>query len=182
MMKPERLERTSVDGSKLNLEALYQIAPSCFTECEDRRVESGVINVEKDGQRVRMAVNFEVLRELLGDVVADDSEEMYQFTWPGKQAARREAATPITDTLRPVPEDSVDWDKTENLYIEGDNLRVLKLLQKSYMGKVKMIYIDPPYNTGKNLIYKNDFSISEKEFHLNSGVVDEYNNILITNT
>lgn len=153
MMKPERLERTSVDGSKLNLEALYQIAPSCFMECEGRRVESGVINVEKDGRQVRMAVNFTTLRQLLGDDAVEDSEEMYQFTWPGKQAARREAAAPITDTLRPVPEDSVDWDTTQNLYIEGDNLRVLKLLQKGYMGKVKMIYIDPPYNTGNDFVY-----------------------------
>ena len=91
------------------------------------------------------------------------------------------ATEPIDDTLRPVPADSVDWDTTENLYIEGDNLRVLKLLQRGYMGKVKMIYIDPPYNTGKNLIYKNDFSICEKEFLLNSGIIDEYNNRLVTN-
>lgn len=176
MMKPERLEHTSANGNKLNLEALYQIAPSCFTECEDRRVESGVINVEKDGRQVRMEVKFEVLRELLGDVVADESEEMYQFTWPGKQAARREAAAPITDTLRPVPEDSVDWDTTQNLYIEGDNLRVLKLLQKGYMGKVKMIYIDPPYNTGNDFVYHDDFAHSAAEEELAAGNVDEEGN------
>ena len=139
-MKPEKLERASLDGCKLNLEALYRLAPSCFTEAEDDRKEA--INVEKDGKQVRMAINFHTLRELLGDTLVDDNEELYAFTWPGKQAARREAAAPITDTLRPMPEDSEDWDKTENLYIEGDNLRVLKLLQKGYMGKVKMIYID----------------------------------------
>jgi type III DNA modification enzyme len=171
-MKPERLERTTVDGSKLNLEALYQIAPSCFTEELDDH-EGETIEVEKDGQRVRMAVNFKVLRELLGDVVADESEEMYQFTWPGKQAARREAAAPITDTLRPVPADSVDWDTTQNLYIEGDNLRVLKLLQKGYMGKVKMIYIDPPYNTGKDFVYHDDFAHTIEEENLAAGNVDE---------
>ncbi len=175
-MRPERLERTSADGSKLNLEALYQIAPSCFTECEDRRVESGVINVEKDGRQVRMAVNFTTLRQLLGDNAVEDGEEMYQFIWPGKQAARREAATPITDTLRPVPEDSVDWDTTQNLYIEGDNLRVLKLLQKGYMGKVKMIYIDPPYNTGNDFVYHDDFAHSLEEEELAVGNVDEEGN------
>lgn len=169
-MKPIRLETTSVDGTKINLEALYQIAPSCFTEKKD----------EETGE-IKRVVNFETLRQLLGGDAVDEDEEMYQFTWPGKRAARYEAAEPIDDTLRPVPADSVDWDTTENLYIEGDNLRVLKLLQRGYMGKVKMIYIDPPYNTGKNLIYKNDFSICEKDFLLNSGIIDEYNNRLVTN-
>lgn len=169
-MKPIRLETTSVDGTKINLEALYQIAPSCFTEEKDK--ETG---------EIKRVVNFETLRQLLGGDAVDEDEEMYQFTWPGKRAARYVATEPIDDTLRPVPADSVDWDTTENLYIEGDNLRVLKLLQRGYMGKVKMIYIDPPYNTGKNLIYKNDFSICEKEFLLNSGIIDEYNNRLVTN-
>lgn len=169
-MKPIRLETTSVDGTKINLEALYQIAPSCFTEKKD----------EETGE-IKRVVNFETLRQFLGGDAVDEDEEMYQFTWPGKRAARYVATEPIDDTLRPVPADSVDWDTTENLYIEGDNLRVLKLLQRGYMGKVKMIYIDPPYNTGKNLIYKNDFSICEKEFLLNSGIIDEYNNRLVTN-
>lgn len=165
MMKPEKLERTSVDGSKLNLEALYQIAPSCFTEEKD----------EKTGA-VKHVVNFKTLRQLLGDDAVEDGEEMYQFTWPGKQAARREAAAPITDTLRPVPEDSVDWDSTQNLYIEGDNLRVLKLLQKGYMGKVKMIYIDPPYNTGNDFVYHDDFAHTTEEEELAAGNVDEEGN------
>nr|WP_314499578.1 site-specific DNA-methyltransferase [uncultured Prevotella sp.] len=169
-MKPIRLETTSVDGTKINLEALYQIAPSCFTEKKD----------EETGE-IKRVVNFETLRQLFGGDAVDGDEEMYQFTWPGKRAARYVATEPIDDTLRPVPADSVDWDTTENLYIEGDNLRVLKLLQRGYMGKVKMIYIDPPYNTGKNLIYKNDFSICEKDFLLNSGIIDEYNNRLVTN-
>lgn len=162
MMKPIRIETTSANGSKLNLEALYQIAPSCFTEEKD----------EKTGT-VKHVVNFKTLRQLLGDDAVEDSEEMYQFTWPGKQAARYEAATPIADTLRPVTEDSVDWDTTQNLYIEGDNLRVLKLLQKSYMGKVKMIYIDPPYNTGNDFVYHDDFKTSLADEELAAGNIDE---------
>ena len=161
-MKPIRLETTSVDGTKINLEALYQIAPSCFTEKKD----------EETGEIKRM-VNFETLRQLLGGDAVDEDEEMYQFTWPGKRAARYEAAEPIDDTLRPVPADSVDWDTTENLYIEGDNLRVLKLLQRGYMGKVKMIYIDPPYNTGNDFVYHDDFAHSAEEEELAAGNIDE---------
>ena len=161
-MKPNKLELSSVDGTKLNLEALYQIAPSCFTEVKD----------EKTGE-LRHVVNFTTLRQLLGDDAVEDAEEMYQFTWPGKQEARREAARPTTKTLRPVIEDSVDWDHTQNLYIEGDNLEVLKLLQKSYMGKVKMIYIDPPYNTGNDFVYDDDFSTSQHKYNLATGDVDE---------
>ena len=161
-MKPIRLETKSVDGTKINLEALYQIAPSCFTEKKD----------EETGEIKRM-VNFETLRQLLGGDAVDEDEEMYQFTWPGKRAARYEAAEPIDDTLRPVPADSVDWDTTENLYIEGDNLRVLKLLQRGYMGKVKMIYIDPPYNTGNDFVYHDDFAHSAEEEDLAAGNIDE---------
>lgn len=175
-MKPTRIETTSAKGHKLNLEALYRIAPSCFTEVldvRDKDHEGGTLAVEKEGRQVRMAVNFKTLRRLLGDDTVEDSEELYQFTWPGKQAARREAATPVTDTLRPVPEDSLDWDTTENLYIEGDNLRVLKLLQRGYMGKVKMIYIDPPYNTGNDFVYNDDFTADRQEYAIESGAQDE---------
>lgn len=161
-MKPHRLELSSVDGTQLNLEALYQIVPSCFTEVKD----------DKTGE-LRHVVNFKTLRQLLGDNAVEDADEMYQFTWPGKQEARREAARPTTKTLRPVVEDSVDWDNTQNLYIEGDNLEVLKLLQKSYMGKVKMIYIDPPYNTGNDFVYDDDFAVSQHEHDLATGDVDE---------
>ena len=164
-MKPIRLETTSVDGTKINLEALYQIAPSCFTEEKD----------EATGE-IKRVVNFETLRQLLGGNAVDEDEEMYQFTWPGKRAARYEAAEPIDDTLRPVPADSVDWDTTENLYIEGDNLRVLKLLQRGYMGKVKMIYIDPPYNTGNDFVYHDDFAHSAEEEDLAAGNIDEEGN------
>ena len=164
-MKPIRLETTSVDGTKINLEALYQIAPSCFTEEKD----------EETGE-IKRVVNFETLRQLLGGDAVDEDEEMYLFTWPGKRAARYEAAEPIDDTLRPVPADSVDWDTTENLYIEGDNLRVLKLLQRGYMGKVKMIYIDPPYNTGNDFVYHDDFAHSAEEEDLAAGNIDEEGN------
>ncbi len=161
-MKPNKLDLSSVDGTQLNLEALYRIAPSCFTEVKD----------DKTGE-LRRVVNFKTLRQLLGDNAVEDADEMYQFTWPGKQEARRKAARPITKTLRPVVEDSVDWDNTQNLYIEGDNLEVLKLLQKSYMGKVKMIYIDPPYNTGNDFVYDDDFTVSQHEHDLATGDVDE---------
>ncbi|WP_418796084.1 site-specific DNA-methyltransferase [Phocaeicola plebeius] len=170
-MKPNKLELCSVNGTQLNLEALYQIAPSCFTEVKD----------EKTGE-LRHVVNFKTLRQLLGDNAVEDADEMYQFTWPGKQEARREAARPTTKTLRPVVEDSVDWDHTQNLYIEGDNLEVLKLLQKSYMGKVKMIYIDPPYNTGNDFVYDDDFAASQDDYDLFAGNIDELGNRYRKNT
>ena len=170
-MKPNKLELNSVDGTQLNLEALYQIAPSCFTEVKD----------DKTGE-LRHVVNFKTLRQLLGDNAVEDADEMYQFTWPGKQEAHREAARSTTKTLRPVVEDSVDWDNTQNLYIEGDNLEVLKLLQKSYMGKVKMIYIDPPYNTGNDFVYDDDFAASQDDYDLFAGNIDELGNRYRKNT
>ena len=170
-MKPNKLELNSVDGTQLNLEALYQIAPSCFTEVKD----------DKTGE-LRHVVNFKTLRQLLGDNAVEDADEMYQFTWPGKQEARREAVRSTTKTLRPVVEDSVDWDNTQNLYIEGDNLEVLKLLQKSYMGKVKMIYIDPPYNTGNDFVYDDDFAASQDDYDLFAGNIDELGNRYRKNT
>lgn len=171
MDKPERLELKSVDGVQLNLDALYQIAPSCFTEAAD----------PKTGKIKRM-VNFDTLRQLLGDDAVEDAPEAYEFNWVGKRAARAEVLRPISKTLRPVKEDSVDWDTTQNLYIEGDNLEVLKLLQKSYLGKVKMIYIDPPYNTGNDFVYHDDFARSQAEEDLFAGNVDELGNRFIKNT
>ena len=171
MDKPERLDLQSADGAQLNLDALYQIAPSCFTEAAD----------PKTGKIKRM-VNFDTLRQLLGDDAVEDAPEAYEFNWVGKQAARAEVLRPISKTLRPVKEDSVDWDTTQNLYIEGDNLEVLKLLQKSYLGKVKMIYIDPPYNTGNDFVYHDDFARSQAEEDLFAGNVDELGNRFIKNT
>lgn len=126
-------------------------------------------------------INFDVLRQLLGDNAVEDAPEAYEFNWVGKQAARAEVLQPTKKTLRPVKEDSVDWDNTQNLYIEGDNLEVLKLLQKSYLGKVKMIYIDPPYNTGNDFVYHDDFAMSADEYAEVSGAVDELGNKYIKN-
>ena len=131
---------------------------------------------------VKRVVNFDILRQLLGDDAVEDAPEAYEFNWVGKQAARAEVLRPINKTLRPVKEDSVDWDTTQNLYIEGDNLEVLKLLQKSYLGKVKMIYIDPPYNTGNDFVYHDDFARSQAEEDLFAGNVDELGNRFIKNT
>lgn len=160
-MTPKKLDNKSADGRQLNLEALYALAPSCFTEVQDPLT----------GEMKRV-VNFDTLRTLLGDDAVEADHEMYQFTWPGKQAARLEAASETTDTLRPVPEESLDWDTTENIYIEGDNLRVLKLLQRSYLGKVKMIYIDPPYNTGNDFVYHDRFARSAAEEDRAAGNID----------
>ena len=171
MERPERLDLQSADGAQLNLDALYQIAPSCFTEAKDPK--TGKIN---------RVVNFAVLRQLLGDDTVEDATEAYEFNWVGKQEARAEVLRPINKTLRPVKEDSVDWDNTQNIYIEGDNLEVLKLLQKSYLGKVKMIYIDPPYNTGNDFVYHDDSSRSQEEEDLAAGNIDELGNRYRKNT
>lgn len=171
MERPERLDTQSADGAQLNLDALYQIAPSCFTEAAD----------PKSG-KIKRVVNFDVLRQLLGDDAVEDATEAYEFNWVGKQEARAEVLRPIYKTLRPVKEDSVDWDNTQNLYIEGDNLEVLKLLQKSYLGKVKIIYIDPPYNTGNDFVYHDDFARTQAEEDLFAGNVDEQGNRYIKNT
>ena len=170
MDRPNRMELQSADGAQLNLDALYQIAPSCFTEV-----------AAPDTGGVKRVINFDVLRQLLGDNAVEDAPEAYEFNWVGKQAARAEVLQPTKKTLRPVKEDSVDWDNTQNLYIEGDNLEVLKLLQKSYLGKVKMIYIDPPYNTGNDFVYHDDFAMSADEYAEASGSVDELGNKYIKN-
>lgn len=159
------MKLTSALGSEINLEALYQICPSCFTEVKD----------EKTGELTHK-INFTILKELLGDNAFEGADEEYGFNWVGKNAARREAARVITKTLKPCPEESVDWDNTQNLYIEGDNLEVLKLLQKSYLGKIKMIYIDPPYNTGNDFVYRDDFAMDKDGYDRAAGDVDELGN------
>ena len=166
----EHLKQETVSGAQLNLDALYHICPQCFTESKD----------PKTGE-VKHTVDFDKLRLLLGDNVAE-GDERYDFTWVGKRAALQEAAKPIRKTLRPCPEESVDWDNTKNLYIEGDNLEVLKLLQNSYMGKVKMIYIDPPYNTGNDFVYHDDFHQTKQDYDLFSGDVTVEGERLVKNT
>ena len=165
----KHLNQASISQTELTIDALSRIAPSCITEVKDSKTGS-----------IKHAVDFHVLRQLLGDSAVEDKAEAYEFTWVGKQEARREAAKSITKTLRPVPEDSVDWDNTQNIYIEGDNLEVLKLLQKSYLGKVKMIYIDPPYNTGNDFVYHDDFKQSQSEYDEAAGNVDEEGNRLLS--
>ena len=160
---------TSASHSDFTLEALRQIAPSAFTEVRDEQGE------------LTHKVDFDVLKELLGDKILDSDEERFGFYWVGKQDAKRAAAEPTRKTLRPVLEDSVDWDNTQNLYIEGDNLEVLKLLQRAYLGRVKMIYIDPPYNTGNDFVYDDDFAMSREDMDDAMGNLDEDGNRLRRN-
>ena len=168
-MEIKKQPLTSATHSEFTLEALRQIAPSAFTEVRGA-----------DGE-LTQKVDFKVLRELLGDAIADADEESFGFQWVGKQEAKRAAAKPTRQTLRPVVDDSVDWETTENLYIEGDNLEVLKLLQRAYLGKVKMIYIDPPYNTGNDFVYEDDFAMSGEEMDEAMGNIDEEGNRLRRN-
>lgn len=148
------------DLTQRNIDKIGALFPNCITETVD------------DSGKPKKAINFEILKQMLSDEVIE-GDEAYEFTWVGKKAAIVEANKPIRKTLRPCKEESVNWDTTENLYIEGDNLEVLKLLQESYLGKVKMIYIDPPYNTGNDFIYRDDFAMSGEEYSEESGQVDE---------
>lgn len=169
------LKMHSLDGVQRNIELIGKLFPNAITE------------VKRDG-KVEHAIDFDVLRQELSDSIVEGREERYQFTWPDKKKAMLAANAPITATLRPVVADSVGKDGTpggfdsENLYIEGDNLEVLKLLQETYLGKVKMIYIDPPYNTGNDFVYEDDFAQSTEDYMGNSGQYDEEGNRLVTNT
>ena len=164
----EHMKFETSDMVTENIDKIAALFPAAITEM---RGEDG---------KTKRGVNFEVLKQLLSrDVV--DGDECYEFTWVGKKAAMAEAARPITKTLRPVKADSRNWDTTENLYIEGDNLEVLKILQESYLGKVKMIYIDPPYNTGKNYIYRNDFSVDSDEYDGEAGLINDDGARLVAN-
>ena len=165
----------SPDLTAQNIDRIAALFPNCITEMLDEEHSTPEKKVYK------RAVNFELLKQMLSpDVV--DGDEAYEFTWVGKKAAIVEANKSIRKTLRPCVEESKDWDTTENLYIEGDNLEVLKLLQESYLGKVKMIYIDPPYNTGNDFIYADDFMRSQEEENAQMGMYDEDKNRLFKNT
>ncbi len=167
--KIERLKLETADVTQNNIEKIGILFPNVITEMPD-----------ENGQ-LKKAINFELLKqELSHDVV--DGDECYEFTWVGKKASMVTANTPIRKTLRPVIEESKNWETTENLYIEGDNLEVLKLLQESYLNKVKMIYIDPPYNTGNDLIYKDNFTMDKVEYEEEIGLFDEEENRLFKNT
>jgi len=165
----DKMRMESVDMTTQNIEKIGTLFPNCITETVD---ENG---------KPKKTVNFELLKQMLSFDV-QEGDEAYEFTWVGKKAAIVEANKPIRKTLRPCPEESKNWDTTENLYIEGDNLEVLKLLQESYLGKVKMIYIDPPYNTGNDFIYADDFMRSQEEENEQMGMYDEDENRLFKNT
>ena len=165
----DKMRMESVDITTQNIEKIGELFPNCITE-----------SVDENGQ-LKKTINFELLKQMLSrDVV--DGDEAYEFTWAGKKESIVEANKPIRKTLRPCKKESVNWDNTENLYIEGDNLEVLKLLQESYLGKVKMIYIDPPYNTGNDFIYNDDFKMTGEEYADESGEIDENGNRMFKNT
>src|SRR5574344_205885 len=167
----DKLRMQSTNGVQENIEKIQSLFPDCVTETID----------ERTGELVRK-VDFEKLQQNLSDVIISGREERYQFTWPDKKKAILLANSPVNAALRPCREESVDFDNTQNLYIEGDNLDVLKCLKETYLHKVKMIYIDPPYNTGNDFIYEDDFAESSAEYLANSGQFDEQGNRLVTNT
>ena len=171
----DKLRMESPDMTAQNIDRIAALFPNCITEMLDEERSTPEKKVYK------RAINFELLKQMLSpDVV--DGDEAYEFTWVGKKAAIVEANKPIRKTLRPCVAESKDWDSTENLYIEGDNLEVLKLLQESYLGKVKMIYIDPPYNTGNDFIYADDFKMESEEWKVESGEWSEEGDRLFKNT
>ena len=165
----DKLKMQTADGVQDNISRIAELFPECVTEV-----------LGQGG--VKRSVDFDKLRQLLSSDIVEGNEERYQFTWPDKRKAILAANAPINATLRPCPEESVDFDTTQNLYIEGDNLDVLKCLKETYLHKVKMIYIDPPYNTGNDFVYEDDFAESAAEYLANSGQFDEQGNRLVTNT
>jgi len=166
----EKLNIITAEMAEKNIEMLGQMFPNCLTEKKN------------DEGKIVKAIDFDKLRQELADSVVEGPEERYQFTWPDKRNAIRLANAPTTKTLRPCREESVDFDNTQNLYIEGDNLDVLKILRENYLGKVKMIYIDPPYNTGNDFVYNDDFSQTSSEYIAESGQFDSEGNRLVLNT
>lgn len=165
----DKLRMMSMDNVQMNVEKIQKLFPNAVTE------------VLRDGKPT-LAIDFDVLKQELSAELIDDKEERYQMTWPDKKKSVLLANTPISATLRPCKEESVDFDHTQNLYIEGDNLDVLKLLQETYLGKIKMIYIDPPYNTGNDFVYNDDFAMESDEYADASGQFDEQGNRLFQNT
>ena len=165
----DKIELGTPEGTAENIDKIAELFPQVMTE-----VENGEGTLER-------TVDFDALRDLLGDV-AEGQRERYQFTWPGKREAKAEARRPIYKTMIPEPGKSKDWDTTENLYIEGDNLDALKILKETYAGKVKLIYIDPPYNTGHDFVYDDDFAKTRVDYDAESGDYDEDGGRLVANT
>lgn len=166
----EKLKMHSINKVDENIRRIGDLFPNCLTE-----------RLGEDG-KPEVCIDFDMLKQELSSVVVDGNEERYQFTWPDKKKSVLLANAPISKTLRPYRGESVDFDNTENVYIEGDNLEVLKLLQETYLGKIDVIYIDPPYNTGKNLIYKNNYHQDADSYLLINDEIDEEGNILVENT
>ena len=165
----EKIGRETPDLTQENIAKIAALFPDVVTEA-----------IDADGS-VRLAIDFDALRDDLSSEVVDGPRERYQFTWPGKREAKLEARRTTKKTMRPCPEKSKDWDTTENLYIEGDNLEALKIMRETYAGKVKLIYIDPPYNTGKDFVYDDDFSKTRAEYDAESGDYDEEGGRLVAN-
>lgn len=167
----DKLRMTTADGVQDNVEKIALLFPDCVTETRDNNTG-----------RLVHKVDFDKLRQELSGSIVSDREERYQFTWPDKSKAILLANAPVNAALRPCREESVDFDNTKNLYIEGDNLDVLKCLKETYLHQVKMIYIDPPYNTGSDFVYEDDFAESAEDYRSRSGQYDEQGNRLVTNT
>ncbi|MBS8121992.1 DNA methyltransferase [Candidatus Vampirococcus lugosii] len=170
MLKIQKLKLQNIDNTAENIEIIGKLFPQVITEKED---ENG---------KIIKAIDFDLLKQVLSKDLVEDNNERYQLNRPGKKASILKANTPINKTLRPAPDESVNFDNTENLYIEGDNFEVLKILQESYLGKVKMIYIDPPYNTGQDFVYKDNFKKSKDDYEDDLGVEDEEGGKLFKNT
>lgn len=166
----EKLKMHSPNLTQDNIARIRDLFPGCVTEAKG-----------EDGT-VKLAVDFDQLRQELAESIVEGPQERYHLNWPGKREASLAANAPIAKTLRPSPDESVDFDTTKNLFIEGDNLDALKLLQETYLGKVKMIYIDPPYNTGNDFIYEDDFAEDVESYKLRSNQKDEEGNRLTHNT
>ena len=166
----EKMKMHSPNLTQENIACIRELFPGCVTEAKG-----------EDG-KLRLVVDFDQLRQELSESIVEGPQERYHLNWPGKREALLTANAPIAKTLRPCREESVDFDTTKNLFIEGDNLDALKLLQETYLGKVKMIYIDPPYNTGNDFIYEDDFAENAEEFLKRSNQKDEEGNRLVANT
>lgn len=160
-----KLDMQSVNMVDENIEKIGRLFPNVIVESEKGK-----------------SIDFDLLKQELSNNIVEGNKEKYQLTWPGKKGAILTANTPTKNTLRPIKEESVDFEGTKNIFIEGDNLEVLKILQESYLNKIKMIYIDPPYNTGKDFIYKDSLIKSNEQELIDSGQIDEEDNKLITNS
>ena len=166
----KKMKMKTVDFTDSNIAKMAELFPNCVTETQD------------DSGNLKKSIDFDLLRQELSDTIVEGPQERFRLDWPGKKQALLTANLPIEKTLRPCREESVDFDNTQNLFIEGDNLNALKLLQETYLGKVKMIYIDPPYNTGNDFIYKDDFAANKEEYLQNSGQKNGNGERLFTNT